>query len=46
MILQDLERLGLRGEQIWRLYREVHRMNRKGFIGHVKTQAARVDRFF
>ena len=46
MFLLDLERLGLRGEQIWRLYRDVHGMNLNGFIGHVTIQAARVDRFF
>lgn len=48
MVLLDLERLGLRGEQIWRLYRDVHGMNLIGFTRYVKSQAARIDgsRFF
>jgi len=44
MVLLDLERLDLRGEQIWRLYRDVHGMNLSGFTRYVKSQAARVDR--
>ena len=43
MVLLDLERLGLRGEQIWRLYRDVHGMNLAGFTRYVKSQAARID---
>ena len=32
MILLDLERIGLRGEQIWLLYRDVRGMDLDGFI--------------
>jgi DNA-binding transcriptional LysR family regulator len=39
MILLDLERIGLRGEQIWLLYRDAHGMDLDGFIQHVKAQA-------
>ena len=39
MILLDLEQMGLRGEQIWLMYRDVHGMDLDGFIQHVKAQA-------
>ena len=39
MILMDLEIIGLRGEAIWRLYRDVHCMKLESFIQHVKAQA-------
>jgi hypothetical protein len=39
MILMDIESIGLRGEAIWRLYRDVHLMKLDSFIQHVKAQA-------
>lgn len=39
MILVDLESLGLRGEAIWQLYRDVHLMKLESFIQHIKAQA-------
>lgn len=39
MILMDLECIGLRGEAIWRLYRDVHGMKLDSFIQYVKAQA-------
>jgi hypothetical protein len=39
MILMNLESLGLRGEAIWRLYRDVHNMKLDSFIQHVKAWA-------
>ena len=39
MTLMDLECIGLRGEAIWRLYRDVHGMRLDSFIRHVKAQA-------
>jgi hypothetical protein len=37
MILMDLESTDLRGEEIWRLYRDVHHMDLDGFIQDVKA---------
>ena len=39
MVLLDLEQIGLRGERIWLMYRDVHGMDLDGFIQHVKAQA-------
>ena len=39
MILNDVESRGLRGEAIWRLYRDVHLMRLDSFIQHIKDQA-------
>ena len=39
MILMALESIGLRGEAIWRLYRDAHNMKLESFIQHVKAQA-------
>jgi len=44
MILLDLERIGLRGEQIWLLYRDVHGMDLDGCIQHVKVLADNLSR--
>jgi DNA-binding transcriptional LysR family regulator len=44
VILLDLERIGLRGEQIWLLYRDAHGMDLDGFIQHVKAQAGELRR--
>jgi len=44
MILLDLERIGLRGEQIWLLYRDVHGMDLDRFIKHVKVRAGNLSR--
>jgi hypothetical protein len=44
MILLDLERIDLRGEQIWLLYRDVHGMDLDGFIQHVKARAGELLR--
>ncbi len=44
MILLDLERIGLRGEQIWLLYRDAHGMDLDGFIQYVKAQAGELRR--
>lgn len=32
MMLLDIERISLRGEEIWLLYRDVHHMDLDGFI--------------
>jgi hypothetical protein len=39
MFLMDLESTDLRGEEIWRLYRDVHHMDLDGFIQDVKARA-------
>jgi hypothetical protein len=39
VILMDLESIGLRGEEIWLLYRDVHHMDLNGFIQDVKARA-------
>jgi len=44
MILLDLERIDLRGEDIWLLYRDVHHMNLGGFIQDVKARAGCLNR--
>ena len=44
MILLNLERIGLRGEPIWLLYRDVHGMDLDGCIQHVKVLADNLSR--
>jgi hypothetical protein len=44
MILMDLESTDLRGEEIWRLYRDVHHMDLDGFIRDVKARAGCLSR--
>lgn len=44
MILMDLESIDLRGEEIWRLYRDVHHMDLGGFIQDVKARAGCLSR--
>ena len=44
MILMDLESTDLRGEEIWRLYRDVHHMDLDGFIQDVKARAGFLSR--
>jgi hypothetical protein len=39
MFLMDFESTDLRGEEIWRLYRDVHHMDLDGFIQDVKARA-------
>ncbi|WP_201837673.1 hypothetical protein [Microvirga zambiensis] len=43
LVLLDLDRIGLNGEQIWRLYRDVYDTNLDRFVGHVKIQVGRID---
>jgi hypothetical protein len=44
MILMDLESTDLRSEEIWLLYRDVHRMDLDGFIQDVKARAVCLSR--
>ncbi|ANY83602.1 hypothetical protein BB934_35695 (plasmid) [Microvirga ossetica] len=44
MILMDLESTDLRGEAIWRLYRDAHHMDLDGFIQDVKARAGCLSR--
>ncbi len=44
MILMDLETADLRGEEIWRLYRDGHHMDLDGFIQDVKARAGCLSR--
>jgi exosome complex RNA-binding protein Rrp42 (RNase PH superfamily) len=44
MILMDLESTNLRGEEIWRLYRDVHHMDLDGVIQDVKARAGCLSR--
>ena len=39
MVLMDLESLGLRGEALWRLYRDVRCIKLDSFMPRVKAQA-------
>jgi len=39
MILLDIESIGLRGEEIWLLYSDVHAMDLDRLIADVKVQA-------
>jgi hypothetical protein len=44
MILMDLETTDMRGEEIWRLYCDVHHMDLDGFIQDVKARAGCLSR--
>jgi hypothetical protein len=39
MILLELEQIGVWGEQIWLMHRDVHGMDLDSLIQHVKAQA-------
>lgn len=45
MILLDIESIGLRGEEIWELYSDVHALDLNRFIADVKVQARKASRF-
>ncbi|WP_114949108.1 hypothetical protein [Microvirga calopogonii] len=45
LILLDIESMGLRGEEIWLLYSDVHAMDLGRFIEDVKVQARKASRF-
>jgi hypothetical protein len=46
MFLMDFESTDLRGEEIWRLYRDVHHMDSDGFIQDVKARAGCLSRLW